>query len=341
VQLCNSIYVTINLDKDEKMDINKNKLLEMYRRMYLIRHFETKTKELFAGGKIPGFVHLYSGEEGIAVGVCSALRKDDYIGSTHRGHGHCIAKGGDVKHIMAELFGRETGCCKGKGGSMHIADFDIGIMGASGIVGGSIPLITGAALNFKYRGTDQVAVSFFGDGATNQGSFHESINLAAIWDLPILYICENNKYAESTSISSVMKVKNVADRAAAYGVQALTVDGNDVVAVYEAASEAVERARRGEGPTLLECVTCRQHGHFEGDSGTYRTKEMVEECRKRCPIKRLGKFLEEEGFAAREELEGIEKDVEKEVEGAIEFADKSPWPKPEEALKDIFVTPYY
>lgn len=323
------------------MELDKNTLIEMYRKMLLIRRFETKTKELFAAAKIPGFVHLYSGEEGIAVGVCSALRKDDYIGSTHRGHGHCIAKGGDVKYMMAELFGKETGYCKGKGGSMHIADFNSGILGACGIVGGSIPLITGAALNFKYKRTDQVAVSFFGDGATNQGSFHESVNLAAIWDLPIIYVCENNKYAETTPTSSVMKVEKISDRATAYGIPGITIDGNDVIAVYEATLQGVERARKGKGPTLLECVTCRHHGHYEGDSHTYRTREMLDECKKRCPIKRLKGFLVEEGFASKKELEDIDKDIEKEIRGAIEFADNSPWPKPEEALKDIFVAPYY
>jgi pyruvate dehydrogenase E1 component alpha subunit len=323
------------------MEISKSRLLEMYQRMLLIRHFETNTQELFAIGKIPGFVHLYSGEEGIAVGVCSSLREDDYIGSTHRGHGHCIAKGGDVKFMMAELYGKETGYCKGKGGSMHIADFSSGILGACGIVGGSIPLITGAALHFKYKGTNQVAAAFFGDGATNQGSFHESVNLAAIWDLPIIYVCENNKYAESTPVSNVMKIEKIADRAAAYGIPSSTVDGNDVVAVYRATMEAVARARKGKGPTLLECVTCRHHGHFEGDAGTYRTKEMVEECKKRCPIKRLGKFLEDEGFASAKELEDLNEEVEQEISEAIDFAEKSPWPKPEDALKDIFVTPYY
>ena len=323
------------------MEFEKSDLIGMYRRMYLIRYFEIKTKELFAAAKIPGFVHLYAGEEGVAVGVCAALRKDDYIGSTHRGHGHCIAKGGDVKYMMAELYGKETGYCKGKGGSMHIADFDLGILGACGIVGGSLPLITGAALHFKYKETDQVAVAFFGDGATNQGSFHESVNLAAVWDLPILYVCENNQYAESTHISTVMKVKKVADRAAAYGIPGITVDGNDVLAVHDAAREAVEKARAGKGPTFLEFVTCRHYGHFEGDSGTYRTKDMVEECKKRCPIKRLGNFLVEEGFASEKELDDVKKNVEKEVADSIDFAERSPWPKPEEALTDIFVTPYY
>ncbi len=323
------------------MDFKKSDLVGMYRRMSLIRHFEIKTKELFAAAKIPGFVHLYAGEEGVAVGVCSALRKDDYIGSTHRGHGHCIAKGGDVKYMMAELYGKETGYCKGKGGSMHIADFDLGILGACGIVGGSLPLITGAALNFKYKETNQVAVAFFGDGATNQGSFHESVNLAAIWDLPILFVCENNQYAESTHISSVMKVEKVADRAAAYGIPGITVDGNDVLAVHDAALEAIENARQGKGPTFLECVTCRHYGHFEGDADTYRTKEMVEDCKKRCPIKKLGAFLVEEGFVSEKELEEVDKNVEEEVAGAIDFAESSPWPKPEEAFTDIFVTPYY
>lgn len=323
------------------MDITKDNLLEMYRKMQRIRYFETRTKELFAGGKIPGFVHLYSGEEAVAVGVCEALRKDDCIGSTHRGHGHCIAKGGDVKYMMAELFGKETGYCKGKGGSMHIADFDSGILGACGIVGGSIPLLTGAALHFKNKKTDSVAVAFFGDGATNQGSFHESINLATIWDLPIIFICENNNYAETTHYSKVMKVKKISERAAAYGLTGQTVDGNDVVAVYEAATDAVKRAREGKGPSFIECVTCRHHGHYEGDSETYRSKDIIEECKKRCPIKRLRIFLEDEGFASAKELETVDKEVENEIAAAIEFAEKSPWPKAEEALTDVFVSSYY
>jgi pyruvate dehydrogenase E1 component alpha subunit len=323
------------------MDINRETLLEMYRKMHLIRHFETNTKTLFAAGKIPGFVHLYSGEEGVAVGVCSAIRKDDVIGSTHRGHGHCIAKGGDVRYMMAELYGKETGYCKGKGGSMHIADFELGILGACGIVGGSIPLATGAALDFRNRGSDRVAVAFFGDGATNQGSFHESVNLAAIWDLPIIYVCENNRYAETTPVKNVMRVETVADRAVAYGIPGVTVDGNDVLAVHEATVTAAEKARKGKGPTLLECLTCRHHGHYEGDSMTYRTQKNVEECKKRCPIRRLGDFMVEEGFATEEDLQNVEKDVEREMKTAIEFAEKSPFPKPEDALTDVFVSPYY
>jgi TPP-dependent pyruvate/acetoin dehydrogenase alpha subunit len=247
------------------LDLSNEKLIEMYRTMKKIREFETKAAELFAEGSIPGFVHLYIGEEAVATGVCANLKDSDYITSTHRGHGHIIAKGGDLKYMFAELFGKATGYCKGKGGSMHIADADRGILGANGIVGAGHNIAVGAGLSAKYRGTDQVCVCFFGDGSTNQGTFHESLNLASIWKLPVIFVCENNLYGISMHQSRHQAIQDVADRAVAYNIPGVVVDGNDVLAVYEAAKEAIDRARNGQGPTLIECKTYRQRGHFEGD----------------------------------------------------------------------------
>lgn len=319
--------------------LGREKLLDMYKKMVLIRYFEEETHDLFAKGEIPGFIHLYAGEEAVAVGVCASLQKNDYITSTHRGHGHCIAKGADVKLMMAELFGKRTGYCKGKGGSMHIADLDIGILGVYGIVGGGIPVATGAALSIKYRGTGGVAVSFFGDGATNLGSFHESVNLASIWDLPMVFICENNQYAQSTSQSYAMKVKNVADRAAAYGIPGAVVDGMDVISVYDAASEAVRRAREGSGPTLLECKTYRFYGHYEGDAQEYRAQQEVEKWKsEKDPIAQLRSKLIHSGISKEEELTLIDNEAKREIEDAVAFARASPWPNPEETLEDVYVS---
>jgi len=330
------------VSEEIELQIPREKLIEMYKRMELIRHFEYTVNELYARGKIFGALHLYAGEEAVAVGVCANLRPDDYAVSTHRGHGHCIAKGADVKRLMAELFGRSTGVCKGKGGSMHLADVSVGMLGASGIVGGGIPLAAGAGLSAKYRGTDQVAVGFFGDGASNQGVFHESLNLASIWDLPVIYVCENNQYAESTAVSAAMRVKNVADRAAAYAMPGKVVDGMDVIAVHEAAKQAVERARQGEGPTLIECKTYRFEGHEMGDAhDLYRSKEEVEQWKKRCPIRRLRQMLISSGGLTEREAEKMEQEVKKQIEDAIKFADESPYPDPEEALRDVFVSPYF
>jgi len=275
--------LTINLPRE--------KLVEMYRKMFEIRSFEEKVFELYAQNMVPGTIHLYAGEEAVAVGVCSNLRKDDYITSTHRGHGHCIAKGADPKRIMAEILGKKTGYCKGKGGSMHIADFKVGMLGATAVVGAGIPIAMGAGLSIKLRGTDQVVACFFGEGASNQGTFHEGINMAAIWKLPVIFVCENNLYAMGTRQSRVMLIENIADRAASYGIPGVTVDGNDVLAVYEAAREAVERARRGEGPTLIECKTYRHKGHSRVDPAKYRPKEEVEEWLRKDPIKRLREKL--------------------------------------------------
>lgn len=324
------------------MEIPKEKLIEIYKKMELIRHFEYTVNELYGKGKIFGALHLYAGEEAVAVGVCSNLRKDDYVLSTHRGHGHCIAKGADVKRMMAELFGRSTGVCKGKGGSMHVADVSVGMLGASGIVGGGIPLATGAALSAKYRGTDQVAVAFFGDGASNQGTFHEAINLGSIWDLPVIYVCENNQYAESTPITYSARVKDIADRAVSYGIPGVVVDGMDVIAVYEVAQAAIQRAREGKGPTLIECKTYRYEGHEMGDPhNLYRPKEEVDEWKKKDAILRLRKMLVSKKILTEKEVDKFEEDVKKQIEEAIKFADESPYPNPEEAVQGVFVSPYF
>src|SRR3981081_585235 len=273
--------------------IDKSLLLKMYEQMLTIRRFEERAGKEFAAGKIPGFVHLYAGEEAVAVGVCSHLTDDDYITSHHRGHGHCIAKGVDIREMVAELLGREAGACRGKGGSMHIADVHKGMLGANGIVGGGFPLATGAGLTCKYNGQGQVAVCFFGDGAANQGTFHESLNLAGIWKLPVIYVAENNGYAESTPVTYHMSCRDIAERAAGYGMPGVTVDGLNVFAVYEAAGEAIARARRGEGPSLIECKTYRYYGHFEGDTVMYRTKDELEFYRGRDPILGLRRVLME------------------------------------------------
>lgn len=318
------------------MNIPREKLLMMYERMLKIRHFETKVGELFAGGEIPGFVHLYLGQEAVAVGACAALKEDDYITSTHRGHGHIIAKGGDLKCMMAELFSKVTGYNKGKGGSMHIAAPGLGILGADGIVGGGIPIATGAALSAKLRKSDQVALSFFGDGASNQGTFHEAINIAASFSLPAVYVCENNLYGVGTRQSQVRKVKDIAERAKAYDIPGVVVDGNDVVAVYEITKEAVERARTGKGPTLIECKTYRWRTHFEGEPDTYRPPEEVEAWKKREPIAPFRKLLVENDILTEAKAEEVEERVRNEVEEAVEFARSSPSPELEMALADLW-----
>ncbi len=321
------------------MNLDANKMIELYRTMLRIRRFEEKVMDLYARQVIPGIVHLYIGEEAVATGVCANLRKDDYITSTHRGHGHCIAKGGEPRFMMAELFGKNTGYCHGKGGSMHIANIDLGILGANGIVGAGLPIAGGAGLTIKLRRTDQVAVAFFGDGACNQGSFHESLNLAAAWKLPVIYVCENNQYAISAAHGRVGAIEDYYLRKASYGIEGCKVDGNDVVAVYEAAREAVERARKGGGPTLIECKTYRWRGHYEGEADrtfTYRPKEEIEEWMKRCPIERFKKVLLGKDVTQETGFEKIERDVLKEIEEAIQFALASPEPEPEDAFKDLY-----
>jgi len=317
--------------------ISKEKLLEMLETMLLIRHFEDRIYYLFLQGSMPGTIHLYQGQEAVAVGVCANLCKDDVITSTHRPHGHAIAKGVSVKAVMAELFGKTTGCCKGKGGSMHVGDPEIGALPAIAIVGGNIPIAAGIALAFKFQKRDRVAVSFFGDGASNEGTFHESINMAAIWNLPVIFVCENNLYGASTPVSKVMKTADVAARAVAYGIPGKAVDGNDVIAVYQTVIEAVERARSGGGPTLVECKTYRHGGHSRSDACSYRPKGEKEEWLKKDPILRMKKKLIEMKLLTEEMVKEIEEKIEKELDEAVAFAQNSPSPQPEDALTDIWV----
>lgn len=318
--------------------LDKSQLLHMYEQMQTIRTFEERAGKEFAAGNIPGFVHLYAGEEAVAVGVCSHLTDDDFITSHHRGHGHCIAKGVDIRSMVAELLGREAGACRGKGGSMHIADVHKGMLGANGIVGGGFPLAAGAGLTAKMNGKGQVAVCFFGDGAANQGTFHEGLNLAGIWKLPVIFVAENNGYAESTPVNYHMSCRDIADRAAGYGMPGVTVDGLNVFAVYEAAGEAIARARRGEGPSLIECKTYRYYGHFEGDTITYRTKEEVESYRARDAIQALRQTILSRGIASAEELDAIDQRVSQNIDDAWKFAEAAPLPAPEEALTDVYVS---
>ncbi|GAB6087490.1 pyruvate dehydrogenase (acetyl-transferring) E1 component subunit alpha [Alkaliphilus crotonatoxidans] len=318
------------------MSLEKSKIIEMYQSMKRIREFETKAQNLFAEGSIPGFVHLYIGEEAVATGVCANLKENDYITSTHRGHGHIIAKGGDLKYMMAELYGKATGYCKGKGGSMHIADATRGILGANGIVGAGHNIATGAGLTAKYKGTQQVCVCFFGDASTNQGTFHESLNLASIWKLPIVFVCENNLYGISMSQSRHQAIKDVADRGAAYNIPGITVDGNDIFAVYEAAQEAVKRARSGQGPTLLECKTYRHRGHFEGDAAAYKPTEEQKEWMEKDPIPRMESYMLEKKIVTKEELAALQEGVASEIKEAIDFANNSPYPELESAVEDIY-----
>jgi len=318
------------------MPIEKEKLIEMYWTMVRIRTFEERVSKEFAAGNIPGFVHLYVGEEATATGACANLRPDDYITSTHRGHGHLIAKGGKTNRMMAELYGKKTGYNKGKGGSMHIADMDIGIIGANGIVGAGIPIAGGAALSAQMRETDQVVVCFFGDGATDTTRFHEGVNMASHWKLPVVYAIENNLWAMSTRTSTVRNITSLTARAAAYGIPSKSVDGNDVLAVYEAVGEAVAQARRGEGPTLVECKTYRHRGHSEGDPAGYRTKEEVEEWMKKDPIPRFRGKLIGTGVLTEKEVNEIDQAMLKELDEAVKFAEESPLPDPEETLEDVF-----
>ncbi len=318
------------------MTKSKEKMIQMYTTMYRIRQFETKLQELFAASKIPGFVHLYLGEEAVAAGTCAALRDDDYITSTHRGHGHLIAKGGDLKLMMAEIFGKSTGYCKGKGGSMHIADINIGILGANGIVGGGAPIAAGAGLAIQYRGEDRVAVCFFGDGASNQGTTQEALNLASAWQLPVVFVNENNGYGISCHTSKSMAITDIADRAAAYDMPGVIVDGNDVVAVNEAITAAVERARKGDGPSLIECKTYRWRGHFEGDPCAYREASELEEWVKKDPLPRFSSKLLEQKILSKKELDKLQAKVDAELQAAVVFADESPFPKLADMYDDVY-----
>ena len=311
-------------------------LLDLYRTMLTIRRFEERCNHLFMQGRIPSTLHLYIGQEAVATGVCARLRKTDYVLSTHRPHGHAIAKGVALRDIMAELYAKATGCCKGKGGSMHVGDINVGMFPAIAIVGANAPIAAGVGLAIKRLGTDRVAVCFFGDGAANEGAFHEGLNMAAIWDLPVVYVCENNLYAASTPFSVAFKIENVADRAAAYGIPGVVVDGNDVEKVYQVAGEAIARARRGEGPTLIECKTYRLCGHSRSDPRTYRSKEEEAMWEAKDPIPHLGERLKEAGLATDETLAAIEQEVVALVDGAVAFAEESPPPEPTDTLKHVF-----
>jgi TPP-dependent pyruvate/acetoin dehydrogenase alpha subunit len=311
-------------------------LLDMYRTMLTIRRFEERCNYLFMQGRIPSTLHLYIGQEAVATGVCAHLRPDDYALSTHRPHGHALAKGVTPQAIMAELFAKSTGCCKAKGGSMHVGDINTGMIPAIAIVGGNLPMAAGLGLAAKRLGTDRVAVPFFGDGAANEGAFHEGLNMAAIWDLPVVFVCENNLYAASTPVSVAYKVENIAERAAAYGMPGVVVDGNDVEAVYQVAGQAIARARQGQGPTLIECKTYRLCGHSRSDPRTYRSKEEEALWETKDPIPRLGERLKASGLATDEMLAGVEREVTAVIDDAVAFAEESPPPEPEDTLKHVF-----
>ncbi len=319
-----------------KIKISQNKLIQMYTTMVRIRQFEDRVYLLFLGGEMPGTIHLSQGQEAVAAGVCANLRKDDLITSTHRPHGHAIAKGVPVRSLMAELFARKTGCCEAKGGSMHVGDIDAGMVPAIAIVGGSIPVATGLALACKMMRLNRVVISFFGDGASNTGAFHEAVNMGAIWNLPVVYVCENNLYGASTHVSKVMKIKDIVDRATSYGLPGKVVDGNDVFSVYEAAREAVLRAREGKGPTLLECKTYRRGGHSRSDACRYRPSEEEKVWLAKDPIPRAREKLIKMGILTSERVKELEEKAKEEIEEAIDYARKSPFPRPEDTLTNVF-----
>lgn len=322
------------------MGLSNEKMLEFYRTMTTIRMFEERIVDLYARGEVPGLAHLYIGEEAVATGVCAALERNDYITSTHRGHGHVIAKGAELGPMMAELFGKQTGYCKGKGGSMHIADIDIGILGANGIAGGGLPIAVGAAWSSKWRQSKQVAVCFFGDGSSNNGTFHESLNLASVHNLPVVFVCENNEFGISVCQAKHQAIRDVASRAAAYDMPGVIVDGNDIQEVYSAATKAIRRARTGEGPTLIECKTYRWRGHHEGDpnQGTrYRSKEEIEEWKKKCPIAKIEHQILKNNMASKDALKQVDKEIEELINQSVNFAKESDFPSVNEMYEDIYV----
>ena len=325
------------------MDEDKELLMRMLRRMMLIRRFDETVMEMVQRGELVGAAHTYIGEEAVAVGACASLRDEDYITGNHRSHGHPIAKGGDVRRAMAELLGKSTGYCKGKGGSMHLADFSIGILGESGIVASALPVAVGAAMGTKMQGKDRVVVSFFGDGASNQGACHEAMNLASIWKLPTIFLCENNQYAVTTHFSDVVAVENISDRATAYNMPGVLVDGQDVMAVYEATREAVARARSGDGPSLIEARTYRYEEHSEGLGrilrDPYRTEEEVARWRERDPIELHKERLIQQGLATQEEVDAVQAEVAATIEEALEFARESPYPAEEDLFTDMYANP--
>ncbi|MBI7995840.1 thiamine pyrophosphate-dependent dehydrogenase E1 component subunit alpha [Pseudomonas aeruginosa] len=319
--------------------LSTDQLLHAYRVMRTIRAFEERLHVEFATGEIPGFVHLYAGEEASAAGVMAHLRDDDCIASTHRGHGHCIAKGVDVHGMMAEIYGKKTGVCQGKGGSMHIADLEKGMLGANGIVGAGAPPAAGAALAAKLKGSDAVAVAFFGDGGSNEGAVFEAMNLAAVWNLPCLFVAENNGYAEATAANWSVACDHIADRAAGFGMPGVTVDGFDFFAVHEAAGAAIERARAGEGPSLIEVKLTRYYGHFEGDAQTYRDPDEVKHYREtRDCLKQFRERTCHAGLLSASDLDAIDAEVEARIEDAVQRAKNDPKPEPDDLLRDVYVS---
>jgi 2-oxoisovalerate dehydrogenase E1 component len=319
--------------------LEKQKLVEIYKKMLEIRHFEERSAEIWSQGRIPGLIHLYPGMEAVATGACATLRPDDYVVSTHRGHGHAIAKGVSLGKTMAELLGKEAGSCKGKGGSMHIADMSLGVLGSVGIVGSGIPIATGVGLSVKMKGTDQVVACFFGDGATNTGAFHEGVNLASLWRLPVVFICENNLYGLSIPVSKATSARSISRRAIAYDMPGAVVDGMDPLAVHEATRKAVERARHGRGPTLLECRTYLFRGHMEGDPKggmTYRTEKEMSAWKRRDPLITFKRTLLSKRVLTEKEAASISQDVLSRVDAAVKFAEESPYPPPTEATSDVF-----
>ena len=320
------------------MENSKEELIHLYRVMLTIRRFEERVVIDYHSGAIPGIVHSYIGQEAVATGVCTNLRRDDRIISNHRGHGHCIAKGADLNRMMAEIYGRKTGYCKGKGGSMHIADFGIGMLGANGIVAGGLPISAGAALAAQLEGGDKVVVLFFGDGATNEGEFHEVLNLASIWKLPLIFACENNLYGVNTPVKYATGLEHVSERATGgYGIPAIVVDGNDVVAVYQATKQAVAGVRAGDGPVFLEFMTYRWRGHFEAPGmPDLRPVEEIEAWKEKCPVLSFERKLLEEGTVTRQMLDEINTQVMQQIEDSVSYAIASPLPAPEDALEDVF-----
>ena len=316
--------------------MDESTLLKMFSLMVKIRRVEERLLTLFAQGKIPGFIHVGIGQEAVPVGVCSCLRQDDIVSNTHRGHGQALAKGVDLKRFMAEIYGREDGTCKGKAGSMHLACKEVGILGSNGIVGGGIPMSLGTAFASMYKEEDRATVCFFGEGATNEGTFHESLNLAALWNLPVVFCCENNGWAEFTPQKVHTKIHNLSERAGSYGMPGVTVDGDDVLKVREEAQKAIDRARKGKGPTLLECKTHRWFGHFAGDAQKYRSPKEIEEVKTFDPILKFQKILFESNCLDSERLEKIEARVRTEIDEAVLFAEGSPVPGSEILFEDVY-----
>ena len=325
------------------MPEGKELYMLMLRRMMLIRRFDETVKDLVQSGELVGMAHCYIGEEAVAVGACTALRDEDYITGNHRSHGHPISKGGDIRRAMAELLGKATGYCKGKGGSMHLADFEIGILGESGIVASALPVAVGAALGSRMQNNDRVVISFFGDGASNQGACHEAMNMASIWKLPVIFLCENNQYAVTTSYRDTVAVENISDRAQAYNMPGILVDGQDVMEMHEVTVQAIQRARAGEGPSLIEAKTYRYEDHSEGLNRIlrepYRTEEEIEEWKKRDPIALHSKWLSEQGVATKAEIDEIWSEVNDAIDDAVKFARESPYPEASDLFTDLYADP--